>query len=95
MKFSHGSVPFGHVLDLGYELLSIDELEEIRAHYRGQDGGHRSFRIPASIWDGTDATMVPSTGRWKYGAEPAETQSRGTVHSCSVKIIYVGQDETS
>lgn len=92
VRFVHGDEITGHDLTLAFLDRSDDDLAAIREHYRGQDGGHVSFQLPAIIWQGhsTDSDVVPITGRWIYAGPPEETHKDGGIHDVAVALRYVG-----
>lgn len=96
-RFSHGREATGHDLTLTFLDRSDADVAAIRDHYRGQDGGHVSFRLPAIIWQGhsTDSDVVPINGRWKYASRPEETHKNGGIHDVTVALQYVGASPTS
>ena len=97
VRFLHGGDdPLGHDAELGYELISGAELAEIRNHYRGQDGGHVSFTLPAIIWQGHPAGgILPEEGRWRYAGPPDETHRNGDLYDVTVALRYVGPEPPS
>ena len=92
VRFNHADEATGHGLTLSFLDRSDAELESIREHYRGQDGGHVSFTLPAIIWQGhgDDFALVSSAGRWKYTGPPEEVHKRGGIHDVTVSLEYVG-----
>ena len=97
VRFLHGGDdPLGHDASLGYEAISGAELELIREHYRGQDGSHVSFTLPAIIWQGHPVGgIVPDGGRWRYAAPPEETHRSGDLYDVTVALRYVGTEPPS
>jgi len=97
VRFNHGSEATGHDLALTFLDRSDATIALIRNHYRGQDGGHVSFRLPATIWQGhsSDSDVVPIEGRWKYAGPPEETHKNGGIHDVTVSLQYVGASFTS
>ena len=97
VRFFHGGDdPIGHDATLTFELISGAELEEIREHYRGQDGGHVSFTLPAITWQGhPDGGILPEASRWKYTSPPEETHRSGDLYDVTVAIRYVGIEPPS
>ena len=92
VRFLHSEAELGHDLALTFLDRSDDDLASIREHYRGQDGGHVSFQLPAIIWQGhsTDSDVVPITGRWVYAGPPEEIHGNGGIHDVTVALRYVG-----
>jgi hypothetical protein len=92
VRFNHGEDAVDHDLSLVFTGRSDSVLEQIREHYRGQSGGHVSFRLPPIIWQGhsTDSDIVPITGRWKYIGPPEENHRKGGLHDVVVRLQYVG-----
>ena len=56
-----------------FPLLSESQLESIRSHYLGQQGGHKSFAVPNEFWSGanTPAGFTPSGYQWRYAGKPS------------------------
>jgi hypothetical protein len=97
VRFMHaGADPIGHDASLGYELISGAELTLIRDHYRGQDGSHLSFQLPAIIWQGHPVGgILPTFGRWRYAGPPDETHRSGDLYDVTVSLRYVGTEPPS
>ena len=96
-RFNHGEEATGHDLSLAFVKITGAQLTEVRDHYKGQDGGHKSFQFPPIIWQGhsSDSDIVPITGRWKYVGPPEETHRKGGLHDVVVQFQYVGSGSTS
>jgi hypothetical protein len=96
-RFMHGGAdPIGHAAELGYEGISGAELALIRDHYRGQEGGHLSFLLPAIIWQGHPVGgILPTTGRWRYAGPPDETHRSGDLYDVVVALRHVGTEPPS
>jgi hypothetical protein len=97
VRFNHAATAVGHELGLTYLDRNDAALESIRDHYRGQDGGHVSFTLPAIIWQGHGVSfdLVPTTGRWVYVGPPDETHKRGGIHDVAVQLRFVGDRLTA
>ena len=91
VRFLHGASRYGIQLELGYEYLSQAEAQTLRNHYRGQDGGTRSFLLPNVIWAGhsNPANIVPLGTPWVYGEQPNETHRHGLLFDVSVRLLQV------
>ena len=94
IRFSHAADPIGHTLELFYADLPDAELQAIRDHYVGQEGGLLSFLLPAVIWQGHDTTedVVPATYRWKYTGPPDEAAKAGGFYDVTVPLECVGPE---
>jgi hypothetical protein len=90
-RFLHGNRRYGIQLELGYEYLGQAEAQTLRDHYRGQDGGHRSFLLPNVIWSGhsSPANIVPLGTAWVYAEQPAETHRSGLLFDVGVRLLQV------
>ena len=97
MRFTHSDTPLGHGLTLEYLEISDADMTAIRDHYRDQQGGYLSFRLPAIIWQGhtTAETIVPTAGRWKYAGYLEEEHLPGKLYNVTVSLQYVGALLTS
>lgn len=97
VRFNYGSEAVAHELELPFLLRNAADLALIRDHYRGQNGRHRSFRLPPIAWRGhaTDSDVVPIDGRWRYAGPPEEGHGRGGLHAVVVRLQYVGEAETA
>lgn len=96
VRFLHSEAELGHDATLTFEVISGTELALIREHYRGQDGGHLSFLLPAIIWQGHPAGgILPGTGRWRYAGPPEETHRSGDLYDVVVPLLYVGTEPPS
>jgi hypothetical protein len=91
VRFRHGTTRYGVNLELGYEYLSESEAQTLRDHYRGQDGGHRSFLLPNAIWAGhsSPANIVPLGTAWVYAEQPNETHRSGLLFDVTVQLLQV------
>lgn len=91
VRFLHGSRRYGIQLELGYEYLSEAEAQDLRDHYRGQDGGHRSFLLPNAIWAGHTAPdqIVPLGTAWVYADEPSEDHRSGLLFDVGIRLVQV------
>jgi hypothetical protein len=91
VRFLHGDTRYGVNLELVYETISQAEALQIRDHYRGQNGGARSFLLPNAIWAGHSdpSNIVPLGTAWVYAAEPAETHRSGLLFDVTVQLLQV------
>ena len=91
VRFLHGTTRYGIELELDYQLISEAEAFQIRTHYRGQDGGTRSFMLPSAIWTGhsSPANIVPLGTTWLYVQQPEETHRSGLLFDVAVKLLQV------
>ena len=91
VRFRHGATRYGVNLELGYEYLEEAEAQEIRDHYRGQNGGHQSFMLPHLIWAGHSdpANIVPLGTAWIYAEQPEENHRSGLLFDVTVKLLQV------
>jgi hypothetical protein len=91
VRFLHGNTRYGINLELGYEVLTESEAQSIRSHYRGQNGGARSFLLPDVIWAGhsSPTNIVPAGTAWIYASELDETHRSGLLFDLSVKLLQV------
>ena len=91
VRFLHGDSRYGINLELGYEVLSQAEAQQIRDHYRRQNGGHRAFLLPNAIWAGhsSPTNIVPALTAWVYAEQPNETHRSGLLFDVTVKLLQV------
>jgi hypothetical protein len=91
VRFLHGNTRYGVNLELIYETIGQVRAQEIRNHYRGQQGGARSFLLPNAIWAGhsSPTNIVPAGTAWIYASEPEETHRSGLLFDLSVKLLQV------
>ena len=96
VRFNHSTTMIGARLTLTFADMPDVELETLRDHFRGQDGGVVSFRLPAIIWQGhTDPEfLAPATDRWKYDGEIDEGEARpgGFYDLVTVPLRHVGAE---
>lgn len=95
VRFNHSTTMIGAKLALTFADMPDAELETLRAHFRGQDGGFVSFRLPAIIWRGhTDPEfLAPATDRWIYDGELDEGEAKpGGFYDVSVNLRHVGAE---
>lgn len=90
VRFLHTDRAGGNALELRYEGLTAAEMQLIRDHYRGQQGGALSFALSDEAWAGTD-TITPDMGPWpifwRYASPPEETAARGGgLIDCTVSL---------
>jgi hypothetical protein len=69
----------------------LAEAQALRDHYRGQDGGTRSFMLPNAIWAGhsSPANIVPLGTTWVYAAQTEEVHLSGLLFNGSVQLLQV------
>jgi hypothetical protein len=91
VRFLHGDTRYGVNLELGYEVITQSEAQQIRDHYRGQSGGARSFLLPDVIWSGhsSPTNIVPAGTAWVYAEQPNETHRSGLLFDVSVRLLQV------
>ena len=91
VRFSHGQDRYGVSLDLGYELITQAEAQQIRTHYRVQDGGHVAFTLPNVIWAGHSSpdNIVPLGTQWIYADELDERHLSGRLFNVGVKLLQL------
>lgn len=95
IRFSHAADAVGMTLTLGFEGLADDDLQLIRDHYYGQQGGYLSFLLPAVIWLGHTSTtdVAPATDRWIYANPPDEGDAlQGGFYDVTVTLRHVGPE---
>jgi hypothetical protein len=96
VRFNHSSTMIGARLTLTFADMPDAELETLRAHFRGQNGGFVSFLLPAIIWQGhTDPEfLAPATDRWIYDGEIDEGEARpgGFYDIVTVHLRHVGAE---
>jgi hypothetical protein len=91
VRFIHGTNRLAIQLELGYEVISEAEAQQLRDHFRGQEGGHRSFLLPSVIWAGhsNPANIVPIGTNWVYASQPEETHRSGRLFDVAVQLAAV------
>jgi hypothetical protein len=91
VRFLHGDTRYGVNLELGYEVITQSEAQQIRSHYRGQSGGARSFLLPDVIWAGhtNPDNIVPAGTAWVYASQPNETHRSGLLFDVTVQLLQV------
>lgn len=91
VRFLHGITRHGINLELGYELLTAAEAQQIRDHYRGQNGGFLEFALPSAIWAGHTSVnnVAPADAAWVYADQPGETHHSGLLFDVTVKLLQV------
>lgn len=93
IRFLHNSSPNGLVLDLTFNALSRDKAQQIRDHYRTQDGTFKPFYIPAVVWTGLSnkENVAPVTTFWRYAEPPSEEHLEIGNITVSVKLLSIFQ----
>lgn len=88
VRFRHGTVAFGHTLDLSFPALTESEAALIRNHYRQQSGSYIPFPLSPEVWAGhTSMTdLVPATTYWKYADAPEENHNPRGIVDVIVKL---------
>ena len=76
-------------IELAFTELSAAQLETIRNHYRNQQGGTIPFTLPAIIWQGITADIVPTSTQWRYTDPPKEEGPQGGLYAVSVSLESV------
>jgi hypothetical protein len=91
VRFRHGSDRRGVTLELEYVFITDAEAQLLRDHYRGQDGSHRSFLLPAIIWAGQSSpgNILATNTPWKYASELEEQHRSGGLFDVTVKLVSV------
>jgi hypothetical protein len=91
VEFLHGTTRYGINLELGYEVVSQAEAQQLRNHYRGQDGGHQPFLLPDAIWTGhsSPTNIAPAGAIWIYASQPAEQHRSGLLFDVTVQLLQV------
>jgi hypothetical protein len=91
VRFLHGITRSGINLELGFESLSETEAQQLRDHYRGQDGGYSEFTLPNAIWAGHSSpnNIPPSGAAWIYAEQPSETHRVGLLFDVRVRLLQV------
>jgi hypothetical protein len=95
VRFNHSSTMIGARLTLTFVDMPDAELETLRDHFRGQDGGFVSFRLPPIIWQGHTNTefLAPATDRWIYDGEIDEGEAKaGAFYDVTVSLRHVGPE---
>jgi hypothetical protein len=95
VRFSHGSEATGYLLELSYVDIHETDLDLIRAHYREQQGGYLSFRLPVTVWAGHEDPefLVPITDRWVYTGPIEEGDAKpGGFYDISLSLRHVGPE---
>ena len=95
IRFNHATDAVGMTLTLTYADLADDDLQLIRDHYYGQQGGYLSFLLPAVIWLGHTSTsdVAPATDRWIYAGPPQEGDAKpGGFYDLTVPLRHVGAE---
>lgn len=92
VRFQHGETAVGFGLRLEYVELSDAEAAQIRSHYQGQGGSHRSFQLPAIIWRGHtfSGNVFPPSTRWRYADPPEEEHLSGGLVGVAVSLVSDG-----
>jgi hypothetical protein len=70
VRFRHTPRINGHGLRLSYVGLNQQQVDQLREHYIANQGFHRTFFVPASIWGGL--TVVSSNSEYRYQSQPQE-----------------------
>lgn len=91
VRFSHGTTPYGHTLELGFIALTAAQAKLLRDHYRTQQGGYVSFPLSAEAWAGhaSFTDLVPATTYWRYASAPEETHRTGGYVDVSIALLSV------
>lgn len=92
VRFRHGTDATDYRLQLEYVYLSDAEATQIRTHFQGQAGTHRSFQLPATIWKGHSfsGNVFPVGTRWRYADAPEETHHENSQYSMAVDLVSDG-----
>lgn len=90
-RFNHGTIPYGHTLELGFIALTAAQAKLLRDHYRTQQGGYVSFPLSAEAWAGhaSFTDLVPTTTYWRYAAPIEETHRTGGYVDVSISLLSV------
>lgn len=91
IRFKHGTIPYGHNLELGFIALTQAQAKLLRDHYREQQGGYISFQLSAEAWAGhaSFTDLVPTSTYWRYAAAPQETHRTGGYVDVSITMLSV------
>lgn len=95
VRYATGRTPSTNAalrLTLAYENISDAEALLLLEHYSLQQGGLVPFVLPAVIWQGHAADLVPGGTRWRY-VEPVQVESRkGALANVSVVLEAMAFD---
>jgi hypothetical protein len=91
VRFLHADNRYGISLELGYEVITQSEAQQIRDHYRSRQGGALSFMLPNIIWAGhsNPDNIVALGTSWIYAAAPNETHRSGLLFDVTVRLLQV------
>jgi hypothetical protein len=96
VRFNHSTTMIGARLTLTFADMPDAELETLRDHSRGQDGGFVSFQLPvATIWRGHSDPefLAPATDRWVYDGDIDEGPAKpGGFYDVTVNLRHVGAE---
>lgn len=91
-RFMHEYAGSGQTLELEFQGLTLAELQLIRDHYRGQQGGLLAFALSDEAWAG-NTSIPPDLGPWpvfwKYAAPLEEDAPRGGIGGVRVQLEAV------
>jgi len=87
--FAHGADRYGIRLRLTYAILLQAEAQQLRSHYRGQQGGTDPFLLPAVIWSGhsSPSNIAPTSTLWVWDSEPPEDHRSGLLFDVAVELL--------
>lgn len=92
LRRSFGNRPFGHTLDLTFENVVDETVNQVFDHYNAQQGGTLGFALPDSIFSGASASMIsrlktPTGIEWIYAEPPSVESVFDGRSSISVKLV--------
>jgi hypothetical protein len=83
VRFRHTSRINGYTLRLRYFGLQQSQVDQLRQHYNDNQGFHRTFEVPTSIWGGL--SVVSSDSKYRYQSAPREEHA-GLYYNVSIDL---------
>lgn len=75
-----------NALQLTYRGLTQQQIDSIRTHYANNQGSHRQFDVPTSIWGGLD--VVDTEAVYRYDSAPQEEHT-GLHYNVTVSLRII------
>ena len=86
LRFRHSSRVNRHILQITYRGLNQGDVASIRSHYIDNQGTHRQFELPPSVWGGI--SPVDSASLYRY-VDPPEEQHTGLHYDVTISLRIV------
>jgi len=92
VRRSFGSRPYGHLLELVFEGIDDDIVNQLFDHYNGQQGVTIGFVLPDEVFSGISSTLraklrAPASIEWLYAETPVVESIYNERSNVTIKLV--------